>query len=474
MTSESNDRAASAVIAMLSMAGLLVALQITLMVPLLPDLPQIRGVSSNDVGWLVTITLLVGAVATPIVSRCADIFGKRRMLVISLAAMVTGSLIAAIGGTFVTVLIGRGLQGFSSALIPVAMAILRDVVPMRKVASGAASISATLGLGGVLGNPFAGIIYDRLGWTSVFWVSAAVGLLVILGIMLVVPPSVTGTRGRFDVGGAVLLSIALTALMLGISKGPSWGWGSTAILGCFALTVVVLAFWVPWELRTPMPLVNVRVSMQRPVLLANIAGFFLGFASYASILATTQQLQLPTATGFGFGLSASAAGLCMIPGGLVFFLFSPISGRSTNRFGARATLAAGAFFMCGAYVFRIAFDSSVLLVILGAVLVGIGNAISYATLPALILSSVPISETAAANGLNTLTRTIGTSVMSAVVSALLTGITLDVAGVTLPAHGAFLVMFAFAAAAAFLGGITALLLPRRSGSTSLEIVAETA
>lgn len=453
-----------AVTILLSLAGLVVALQTTLVVPLLPDFPEILGVGDGDTTWLVTITLLVGAIATPIVSRLADLFGKRRMMAVSLSMMVLGSLVAAIGGTFPAVLAGRALQGFSSSLIPVAMAVLRDVLPREKVAGGAAMISATMGIGGAMGLPAAGVLYDHFGWTSVFWVSAVVGCALLLGILVLVPASVSGTRARFDVVGAILLSVALTALLLGISKGPTWGWSSPRILVCLAAAAVVLAVWVPYELRAAAPMVNLRVSAYRPVLLTNVAGLFVGFSSYANTLSTTQQLQLPEITGFGFGLSAATAGLCMVPGGIAMLLFSPLAPRMAARFGARSTLVFSCLVMTAAYAFRMAFDGTVTLIIIGSVLVSVGNAMAYATMPGLIMGAVPMSETAAANGLNSLLRTIGSSSMSAVVAALLTGITIDIAGQSFPGHGAFVAMFAIAGLATLSATLAAVFLPRQSSA----------
>ncbi|GAA4473734.1 MFS transporter [Rhodococcus olei] len=457
--------------ALLSLAGLVVALQTTLVVPLLPDFPEILDVTGGDATWLVTIALLTGAVATPIVSRLADMFGKRRMMVLSLTMMAAGSLIAAIGGGYLAVLIGRALQGFSSSLIPVAMAVLRDVLPREKVAGAAAMISATMGIGAALGLPAAGVLYDHFGWASVFWVSAAAGILLLLGILVVVPASATGTRRRFDVVGAILLSLALTALLLGISKGPAWGWSSPQTLASLAAAAVVLAVWVPYELRTAAPMVDLRVSSSRPVLLTNLAGLFVAFSSYANILSTTQQLQLPEITGFGFGLSAATAGLCMVPGGLAMLVFSPLSARVTARFGGRTTLVVACIVMIGAYLFRIAFDDTVALIIIGSVLVSIGNAMAYATMPALIMGTVPITETAAANGLNSLLRTIGTSSMSAVVAALLTGLTIEAGGRVFPAHGAFVAMFAIGAAAALLATLAAVFLPKPSVPRVVQVAA---
>ncbi len=446
---------------LLSLAGLVAALQTTLVIPLLPDFPELLDVSGGDATWLVTIALLTGAVATPIVSRLADMYGKRRMMVLALSMMVVGSLIAAIGGSYLAVLIGRALQGFSSALIPVAMAVLRDVLPREKVAGAVALTSSTMGIGGALGLPAAGVLYDSFGWASVFWVSAASGCLLLLGILLVVPASATGTRNRFDIVGAILLSVALTALLLGISKGPAWGWSSPQTIASLVAAIAVLALWAPHELRLPAPMVDLRISMHRPVLLTNIAGFFVGFAAYANTLSTTQQLQLPEITGFGFGLSAAAAGLCMVPGGIAMLIFSPLSARMTSRLGGRATLVTATLVMTAAYAFRIAFDDTVFLIIVGAVLVSIGNAMAYATMPALIMAAVPLTETAAANGLNSLLRTIGSSGMSAVVAALLTGLTVELAGRSFPAHGAIVAMFAIAGAATFMATLAAVFLPKQ-------------
>jgi len=276
----------------------------------------------------------------------------------------------------------------------------------------------------------------------------------------------SGTRGRFDLVGAVLLSLALVALLLGISKGPVWGWSSPQTLVSLGAAAVVLAIWVPYELRVPVPMVDLRVSSRRPVLLTNIAGLFVGFAAYANTLSTTQQLQLPEITGFGFGLSAATAGLCMVPGGLTMLVVSPLSARMTARFGGRTTLLAAGLLMTVAYGFRMIFDDTVALIVIGSVLVSIGNAMAFATMPALIMAVVPLTETAAANGVNSLLRTIGSSGMSAVVAALVAGLTMEAAGTVFPAHSSFVAMFGIAGAATFSASLAAMFLPRHRPSTT--------
>jgi MFS family permease len=334
-----NPRSTGAVVAVLCLAGTTVSLQQTLVVALLPSFAELFAISADDVSWLITATLLTSAVATPVVARLADMYGKRLMMIVCILLMATGSLVAALsGGSFLLLIVGRALQGFAAALIPVGISIMRDELPRERVSSAIALMSATLGIGGALGLPLGGLMFGRLGWSSVFWLSVVVGLAILVAVFLVVPESGVKTRGRFDLLGAVLLSAALTCLLLVISKGASWGWEIVGLL--LLATTLLLAAWFPYSLKVSQPLVDLRTSARRPVLFTNLASILVGFALMANILISTQQLQLPPAAG-GYGLSALAAGLAMVPGGLAMVVFSPVSGKMINVLGGRITLITG-------------------------------------------------------------------------------------------------------------------------------------
>ena len=436
-----------AVITVLCLSGTTVSLQQTMVVPLLPAFQQVLGVSADDASWLVTATLLTSAVATPIVARLADMFGKRLMMLVCIVLMTAGSIVAALGSDFATIVAGRSLQGFSSALIPVGISIMRDELPREKVSSAIALMSATLGIGGALGLPLGGILYQQAGWESVFWLSAAVGAAILVAVFAVVSESDVMTRGRFDFLGAVMLSVILTALLLAISKGGSWGWGSERTILLFVVTAVGLALWIPYSLKVSQPLVDLRTSARRPVLLTNIGSIMVGFALFANMLLSTQQLQLPVASGHGFGLDPVAAGLAMIPSGLAMVVFSPVSGALINRYGGKATLITGSAIMAAAYIGRVFFSDSIAAVIIGSTIVSIGSAVAYAAMPSLIMANVPITETASANGLNALLRAIGTSSSSAAVAAILAGVTVSVGGTVYPSMAAFQDVFWLAALA---------------------------
>ncbi|WP_024794414.1 MFS transporter [Tomitella biformata] len=454
--------------AVLCLTGTAVALLQTVVVPLIPEFPAIFGVSADDSSWLITITLLTAAVGTPIIARLADMFGKRRMMVVALVAMIAGSLVAAIGQNFTAVVIGRGLQGLSIALVPVGISILRDELPKARVAAATSLMSATLGIGSALALPLSGFIDVHMGWQGIFWLPAAVGVVMLVAVLLVVPESEVRTPGRFDFVGAILLTIGLSTLLLGITKGGAWGWSSEPLLLTFLVTIVVFALWVPYELRVGSPLVDLRTSARRPVLLTNIASILVGFAMYANMLLTTQQLQMPLASGYGFAMTVFAAGIAMVPAGLAMVFFSPLSALITNRLGAKTTLITGSLIMVVAYVARVYLTGSVVLIIVGATLVSIGTAIAYAAMPMLIMRSVPITETASANGLNSLLRSIGTSTSSAVVAALLTAMIIGGggAGADLPSLGAFQAAYWIAALAALGAVLVALYIPRQPESST--------
>ena len=454
------------VIAVLSLAGTTVSLQQTMVVPLLPAFQELLAVSADDVSWLVTATLLTAAVATPVVARLADMHGKRLMMVVCIVLMTVGSLVAAFSaGSFGALVVGRSLQGFSAALIPVGISIMRDELPKDRVGSAIALMSATLGIGGALGLPLGGVLFEQFGWQSVFGLSAAVGVAILVAVLVVVSESKVKTRGRFDVPGAVLLSVALTALLLVISKGGSWGWRSEATVVLVLLTVAVLAFWVPYSLKVSQPLVDLRTSARRPVLLTNLASVLVGFALMANMLISVQQLQQP-AEASGFGLTAVAAGLAMVPSGLVMVIFAPVSGVMINRLGGRVTLITGAAVMALGYVGRVFNGDSVLAVIIGSSVVGVGSAVAYAAMPSLIMANVPITETASANGLNALLRGLGTSTASAVIAAVLSLVTVTVGTVQLPSAEAFRDVFWLAAFASLLACGVAWFVPRRSPDTA--------
>lgn len=447
------------IIVVLALCGTLVSLQQTLVLPLLPDFPEILDTTSDNASWLVTITLLTGAVGTPIISRLADMFGKRLMLIVCLVSVIIGSVLAALTDSLSLVILGRGLTGIGTCLVPVGISIMRDHLPAERVGSGVALMSATLGIGGAVGMPIAGLIYENLDWHMLFVVSGGFAAIMLALVLWVVPESTVRTRGRFDYTGALLLSVALTCFLLAVSKAGSWGWTDSKTVVLVIVAALVVCAWVPLELRQGQPLVDIRTSLRRTVLLTNAASILIGFAMFANFLTSAQQVQMPESTGYGFGLSVIETGLILLPQGVLMVAMSPVAAWLIRVYGPRAVLIAGAVVIALGFVLRVFLYQSVLEVMIASGLSALGTALAFAAMPTLIMRSVPITETASANGLNTLLRALGTSTASAIVAAIFAAMAMpEVVGV--PYFEAYQLIFWLGAVAALGGALIAAFIRR--------------
>lgn len=458
------------VVSVLGFCGITVALLQTLIVPLVPVLPRILHASVSDSSWAITSTLLVGAVITPIAGRLGDMYGKRRILLLSMVAMIAGSLLCAVTSALWPVVIGRALQGASAGVIPLGISIMRDELPREKIGSSVAIMSATMGVGGAIGMPVAAVIAEKTDWHMLFWVSAVLGVVALAAVLILIPESPIKTGDRFDYLGAVGLSAALVALLLAITKGNDWGWSSGLTLGLFAGAVVVGLLWAMYELRCPGALVDLRISAGKQVLFTNFASVAVGFAMYGMSLIPSQVLMAPKATGYGMGLSMVQAGLILTPGGLAMFALSPFSAKISARKGPRTSLMVGAFIIMVGYALTLVLRSSPWEVMVAMMVVGGGIGIAYAAMPALIMGAVPLHETGAANGLNSLMRALGTSLSSAAVSVVLAASTMKLGSVALPTDSAFTLAIWLTIVACVVAIGLALLIPRQMPEHLLEVV----
>jgi EmrB/QacA subfamily drug resistance transporter len=449
------------IVGVLAMAGIVAAIMQTLVVPLIGELPTLLHTSASNATWAVTATLLAAAVATPVIGRLGDLYGKRRMLLVCSVPLVVGSVVCAMAGSLAPMIIGRGLQGIGAGMIPIGISALRDLMPPEKLGGSIALISSSLGIGAALGLPFSAAVAEHANWHVLFWTATGLSILVAVLIWLFIPATPTQAKGGFDIVGALGLGVGLICLLLGVSKGADWGWGSAGTLGLLGTAVVALPVWVWWELRQSDPLVDLRVTARRQVLLTNVASVVVGFAMYAQALILPQLLQLPKATGYGLGQSMLEAGLWMAPSGLIMMLISPIGAKLSAAAGAKVTLGVGSL------IISIGYGSSMLLMgsapglMIVSCICAVGTGFAYGAMPTLIMGGVPQSETASANSFNTLMRSVGTSVSAAIVGVVLANMTTTFGSSTLASENGFRVGLLIGCAVALVAAAITLGLPKR-------------
>ena len=446
------------VIGLLCASGLAVSLVQTIVVPLLPQFPHLLDTTPSTVSWLITATLVAGAVSAPVFGRLGDMYGKRKILLFSLALVAVGSVLGAAAPDISVMLVGRVLQGAAFGVIALGISIIRDELPEEKVGAGIALMSSSLGIGAAVGLPLAGVVAQVVSWRWLFLGVGLIGFLLVAGVKAYVPESSLRTGGRFDFTGAFGITIGLVCVLLAVSKGSDWGWHSPVVLCLIAGAIIVFPLWGWYQLRTTGPLVDLRITARPAVLLTNVTTVLIGFAMFASFVMTTQIMQAAPSPGYGFGLSLVGAGIAMLPMGAAMAVLSPVSARISAWRGPRTTLVFGGLMLLLGNMMAAFLPSSLGLLILATTVISVGSAMAYSAMPLLVIRAVPQSETAAANSLNTLMRQLGTATCTAVIAAITSAMTVHAGGTVVPPQ-TYTIVFVVAAAAALIGTIIAALTP---------------
>ncbi|MGW7416770.1 MFS transporter [Streptomyces sp. NPDC054863] len=448
----------------LSLAAMVVSMMQTLPVPILGLIQGDLGTTAANVSWVTTATLLSAAVFTPLLGRFGDQHGKKPTLVAVLGVMVAGSVIAALASSLPLLILGRVLQGAATAIFPLALSVLREEVRPEKLPSAMALVSGTLAFGSGLALVATGLLTSGEGadYRNAFWMATGFAVLALLAVLLLVPATRHKTGGRTDFLGALTLGVALLLLLLPISQGHGWGWTSGRTLGSFAGAAVVAVLWVLVERKVREPLVDMRMFVHRPVLMANLAGILVGFGMFANFLGVSYFVQMPRAlTGYGFDASILLASVqFLLPGAVVSLLTSPVGGQLVRHRGPRFVLGMAAAFGAVGFGWLAADHTHTSSVIGAGIIVGAAVSFGYAAMPAVIMSSVPPHQSGIANGINSISRSTGSAIGSAVITTILASRTIEhlpPGTPALPAESAFTLTFGIGSLAFALVAVISLL-----------------
>jgi predicted MFS family arabinose efflux permease len=256
--------------------------------------------------------------------------------------------------------------------------------------------------------------------------------------------------------------VGLSAIVLAITQGNSWGWAALSTLGCAAGGITVLVGWWLWERRVAQPLVSITMLTRRSILFTNLATVFVGMGLYFAFLGLTQFVQIPReAAGYGFGATVLEASVVyLLPGAITGFLVALVSGRFIDRFGARPVLVVAAVAGVVGFLFIAFAHSAPWQIIVASILANAYISLGYGALPALVVGDVDAGETGVATSMNAIARTIGSSTAAALVAVLL-GRTATAASV--PMESSFVAIFIGGAATAALAmALIAVSRPRRA------------
>jgi MFS family permease len=443
------------ILIVLVLAAISFALAQTLVVPALPALARSMDASPSAASWVLTGFLLSASVATPIVGKLGDLYGKGRVLTCVMVGFALGSIVCALATSIGVVIAGRVIQGVAGGVFPLSFGVIRDTFPRDRVAGSIGLLSASFGIGGGIGLPLAGVVVDNLDLSWLFWISL-VSLPVAAAVHRLVPPSPPVARARVDWLGAIVLSLALVAILLAVTEGGDWGWGSGRTLALMLGGLALLAVWLKIEDTREQPLIELGVLRDRVVAATNLSAFLVGFAMFSSFLLIPRFAQTPEAAGYGFAMSVTASGFLMAPTAGAQLLAGPLAGPLGIRIGMRLTLAFGALLACGAFVLLAFFHTHPWEFIVGGAMLGAGITFALASMANLIVSSVPQSDVGIATGINTIMRTVGGAFGAASGTAIIAA---HVAAGGLPSERGYTIAFLASAVGGLLAIGAALLIP---------------
>jgi EmrB/QacA subfamily drug resistance transporter len=446
-----------AILAVLLLAGVSFALAQTMIAPALPQVAEHLGTSTSSVTWLMTGFLLSASVSTPVVGKLGDLYGRGRTLPVVMLFFGAGSVICALAPNVEVAVAGRVLQGAAAGVFPLAFGIVRETFPASRVPFGIGLFSAVFGIGGGLALPMAGVITDELSVPWLFW-TGILSVPVAVAAFRILPKGERRVGVQIDWLGAAILSVALAGVLLGVSQGGVWGWQDGRTLGAITGGLAAFALWIAVERRVAEPMVDLRVLASRPVAMTNLTGLLVGFAMFSSFLLIPQLAQAPESTGYGFGASVTGAGLVLVPSSILMLLAGPQSARLGARLGFRAVLAIGAAFAAASFVFLAVEHSELWHLAFASALLGVGIALSMASMANLIVAAVDPRDVGIATGINTIARTVGGAFGAAAATALLTA---DVLPSGQPGEAGYTEAFAMSALFGAVAVAAALAIPRR-------------
>ena len=458
------DRSPRALVPVLVFIGTVVAVISSLGAPLVPAVAETTGTSLPSAQWSLTATLLVGAVATPVVGRLGDGPHRRRVVLAVLGVVTLGGVLAALPLGLGWLVAGRALQGVGLGLTPLAMATAREVLDGERSRSTIAVLSVTVVAGVGLGYPLAGLVAELGGVHAAFWAGAAVSLAALLAAAVVLPPSTAAPRGRLDVVGALLLGVGVAGLLIALGQAESWGWTSPVLWVLVAGSAVALVSWVLWELRTPWPLVDLRLARGRLAFTAHAAALLVGLSNYLLLAAVPVLAQAPVSSGSGFGTSIVVAGLLLLPFSAASVLAGRLARLLADRAGQHLVLPVAAVVQGVAFVLFGLTRSELWELFVVMAVAGLGVGACFAAFPTLVVSAVPPSETGSAMSLNQVLRYVGFAVGSALTATVLAAATPS--GGAAPAGSGYTTVAAIGVAVCLTTALVAwLALGRRRGST---------
>jgi MFS family permease len=374
------------------------------------------GVSVSMATWVLTANLAVTAVSISLIGRLGDMFGRQRLLLLTLSVVIVGGAVAAVAPSLGVMVAGRALQGVGGGVFALCFGLAREYLPLPARRRAIGMLGAAAGVGGAVGLPLGGLLMDMGGYRWLYWAGAAFCLVALLMVMAWVPQSGAVMPSRVDLPGALGLVVVVALPLVAVGRANTVGWADPRTVLAFVCAVLVLAVLVPIERRARPPLIDIASARSRQLAIPNVATAVMGAASFAVLVLVPQFALSPD----GPGASATVSGLLMLPASFGTLVAGSIAGRVTARYGSRTVLLLGTGVTTAGMALLAFMHTGLLALMVGSLVVYVGLGFALAAFANLVVDAVPLSRTGEFTGVNGLFRIAGSALGAQVAVALAT------------------------------------------------------
>jgi MFS family permease len=390
-------------------------------VPTLPLIQRTLRASPATADWILVAFFLSSSIATPILGRIGDSYGRRRVFLVSLGMICVGAVVAALAPTIQVMIAARVIQGVGGGAIPLSFALIRDALPAAKVPGAIGLASSLIAVGYSGGIVIAGPVTSLVGLPGLFLLPALAATAAAVAARILIADTVQPTRAPVPILPGFLLAGWLATLLFGISEAPRRGWIDPTVVASGSLAVVLATAWVWLELRARVPLIDLRLLAGRGVWSVNLVSLLAGVVTNGLFGFLPQFAQTPTSSGYGFGATASEAGRMLLPTTTTNFLGGATTSWWHRVLGVRYTIFIGAGLSAIALTALSLIHHHPWQIYLITPFCGVGSALVFASVSSAVAQAVPTEHTGVATGmaanLRTIGGTVGTAVMATIVTA---------------------------------------------------------
>jgi EmrB/QacA subfamily drug resistance transporter len=381
----------------------------------------------SQIQWILDSYILAFAVLMLSFGRLGDIYGRKKMFVTGMAVFIAASGLCGISGWIAGIvgipgatalIVARVLQGMGGALMmPQTLSLITVAFPPQKRGAAMGVWGSVVALGAVLGPLLGGFIVTNYPWEWIFLINVPVGIVAILSTLAIVPESRDPlASGKLDWGGLILSAAAIFALVYALIEGPRFGWASPQTLGLLLVSAVLFTIFVWWERRVADPMVKLELFRIRNFWVASLIGLAVPFGLFGLFFPMTIFLQ------GALGMTPLEAGLTMMPMSLMLMVVAPVSGRLSDRIGARWILTTGLTLVTVGILLmtsQVSTTTNWRTLLPGLLVTGTGMGMTFAPMTAAAMSQVPPRISGSASGILNTSRNVGQLLGIAVLGSVL-------------------------------------------------------